>query len=193
MGARLGGRPTIDPAAGLAGALLPFGGYKGSGLALAIEVLTGVLAGGELGPELINASLTGSASSGSATRVGTVGSLYVAVDPEPFSGRDEFATRMAQLTELIKGTPPAPGFDEILIPGELEARAADAADARGIVLGASRVASLQELGAAEAVPFPGFHSGGRTEPGVAPESHRAGEIRRLRQPRASVRASTSRG
>ena len=66
------GRPTTDPTAALAGALLPFGGYKASGLALAVEGMTGVLAGGELGPELINASLTGSASSGSATRVGTV-------------------------------------------------------------------------------------------------------------------------
>ena len=75
------GRPTVDPAAALAGALLPFGGYKGYGLAFAVEVLTGVLAGDELGSELINASLTGSARSGSATRVGTVGSLYIADRP----------------------------------------------------------------------------------------------------------------
>src|SRR5262249_34844082 len=71
------GRPTSDPTRALAGALLPFGGHKASGLALAVEVLAGVLGGGELGPELINASLTGSASSSSATRIGTVGSLYV--------------------------------------------------------------------------------------------------------------------
>jgi len=150
-----GGLPTTDPVAALAGALLPFGGYKGYGLALAVEVLTGVLAGGELGPALINASLTGAASSGSATRVGTVGSVYVAIDPGPLLGREEFATRIARLTELVKGTPPAPGFDEVLIPGELEARAAADACARGIALEASTVALLEELGAAESVPFPG--------------------------------------
>jgi len=148
------GRPTTDPAAALAGALLPFGGYKGFGLALAVELLTGALAGGDLGPELINASLTGSASSGSATRVGTVGSLYVAIDPEPLVGRDAFVARVAQLAELVKETPPAPGFEEVLIPGELEARAADEADERGIELDATTVASLEGLGAAESVPFP---------------------------------------
>jgi ureidoglycolate dehydrogenase (NAD+) len=148
------GRPTIDPTAALAGALLPFGDYKGYGLALAVEVLTGVLAGGGLGPELINASLTGAARSGSATRIGTVGSLYVAVDPGPLIGREEFATRMARLTGLVKATPPAPGFDEVLIPGELEARKADDARALGIELEQRTVVLLQELGAADAVAFP---------------------------------------
>jgi LDH2 family malate/lactate/ureidoglycolate dehydrogenase len=148
------GRPTIDPAAALAGALLPFGGYKGYGLALAVEVLTGVLAGGELGPELINASLTGSARSGSATRVGTVGSLYIAVDPGSLVGRQEFATRIARLTELVKGTPPAHGFDEVLIPGELEARAQTDADRHGVELDEATVAALEELGAVESVAFP---------------------------------------
>ena len=116
------GHATTDPSAALAGALLPSGGHKGSGLAFAIEVLTGVLAGGDLGPELINASLTGAARSSSATRTGTVGSLYVALDPACFVGRRAFIARMARLGELIKTTPPAPGFEEVLIPGEPEAR-----------------------------------------------------------------------
>jgi len=148
------GRPTTDPTAGLAGALLPFGGYKGFGLAVAVEVLTGVLAGGDLGPELINDSLTGSASSGSATRVGTVGSLYIAVDPEPLVGREQFVARIARLAELIRATPPSPGFEEVLLPGDLEARASNDACDLGIELDAATVASLDGLGAAESVPFP---------------------------------------
>ena len=39
------GRPTTDPDAGLAGAQLPFGGYKGAGIALMVELLTGALIG----------------------------------------------------------------------------------------------------------------------------------------------------
>jgi LDH2 family malate/lactate/ureidoglycolate dehydrogenase len=148
------GRPTSDAAAALAGALLPMGSYKGYGLALAIEVLTGVLAGGDLGPELINASLTGMASSGSATRVGTTGSLYVAIDPERFVGRDAFRDRLGRLLELIRGTPPAAGFDEVLVPGEIEARAAAEADRLGIPLDQSAVDALRELGVAQAVRFP---------------------------------------
>ena len=148
------GRPTTDPGAALAGALLPFGGYKGYGLALAIEVLTGVLAGGDLGPELINTSLTGSARSGSATRAGTVGSVYAAVDPGRYVGRETFAARLALLWKLIKDTPPAPGFAEVLVPGEPEARAAADAAAHGIALEESTIDLLLELGAAESVAFP---------------------------------------
>jgi len=149
------GRPTTDATAALAGALLPFGGYKASGLALAVEVLTGVLAGGEIGPELINASLTGSAASGSATRVGTVGSLYLAIDPGPLIGRAEFADRLARLIGVIKETPPAEGFDEIVVPGELEARQAEEAHRSGIELADGTIIALRELGALEAVVFPG--------------------------------------
>jgi ureidoglycolate dehydrogenase (NAD+) len=151
-----GGRPTRDPVAALAGALLPAGGYKGSGLALAIEVLTGVLAGGDLGPELINTSMTGSARSGSATRSGTVASVYIAVDPDRFVGRQAFTTRMGRLAELIATTPPAAGFIEVLLPGELEARAESDARVNGIVLDDATVALLQALGDAESVPFPGL-------------------------------------
>ena len=148
------GRPTSDPVAALAGALLPSGGYKGSGLALAVEVLTGVLAGGELGPELINMSMTGSATSGSATKTGTVGSVYVAVDPDRFVGREAFRTRMGLLAEVITSTPTAPGFAEVLLPGMLEARAQADADANGIPLDDATVELLETLAAAESVPFP---------------------------------------
>ena len=149
-----GGRSTTDATAALAGALLPFGGYKASGLALAVEVLTGVLAGDALGAELINASLTGAARSGSATRVGTVGSVYIAVDPGPLIGRSEFAQRLARLIGVIKDTPPADGFVEVIVPGELEAREADAASRFGIELGEVTIAALDELGADGAMPFP---------------------------------------
>src|SRR5580692_4035947 len=44
------GRPTRDPAQGRLGALLPFGGYKGFGLALIVQAL-GVLAGSALDPD----------------------------------------------------------------------------------------------------------------------------------------------
>jgi LDH2 family malate/lactate/ureidoglycolate dehydrogenase len=148
------GAPTRDPVAALAGALLPSGGYKGSGLALAVEVITSVLAGGELGPELINTSMTGSARSGSATRTGTVGSVYIAVDPDRFVGKEAFRARMGRLAELITSTPPAPGFTEVLLPGMLEARAQADADVNGIPLDEGTVELLEALAVSEAVSFP---------------------------------------
>ena len=44
------GRPTTDPAAGRAGSLVPIGGAKGSGLAIMVDVLCGILSGGPYGP-----------------------------------------------------------------------------------------------------------------------------------------------
>jgi LDH2 family malate/lactate/ureidoglycolate dehydrogenase len=147
------GAPTTDPAAALEGVLLPFGGHKGSGLALAVEVLTGALSGSDLSPELVNTGLTGASRRTSATRRGTVGNLYAAIDPAFFTGRDAFLERMGLLAGLIHGTPPQ-GPAEVLLPGEPEARAAEAAGAQGIRLDAVVVPVLQELGEAAGVAFP---------------------------------------
>lgn len=148
------GRPTTDAAEGLAGALLPSGGHKGYGLALTVEILAGVLAGGDLGPELVNESLTGSAGSGSATKTGPASSVHLAIDPGRFLDGDAFAERMGRLASLVTGAPPGPGAAEVVLPGELEARAAARSDALGIELEESTIVSLEELGRTERVPFP---------------------------------------
>src|SRR5581483_5318594 len=81
------GRPTTDAAAALAGALTPVGGHKGSGLAIAVELLTAALAGAELSPILANTGLTGGDGGDFAGR-GGAGFLMLALDPERFAGRD---------------------------------------------------------------------------------------------------------
>ena len=57
---------------------------------------------------------------------------WLTLDPACFVGRRAFIARMARLSELIKATPPASRFEEVLVPGEPEARAAEQARARGI-------------------------------------------------------------
>ena len=149
-----GGAPTTDPAAALAGVLLPAGGHKGSGLAFAVEVLTACLAGGELGAELTNAaSLTGGPAV-PGTRPGTTSSFYAALDPERFGGREAFLERTGRLADSVAATAPAPGFSEVLLPGAIESRAAADSGREGIGLEESTVAMLWELGQAEGVPFP---------------------------------------
>lgn len=148
------GRPTTDAGAALDGALLPFGGYKGSGLAMAVEILTGVLAGAGISPELVNTSLTGPSASTGGASVGTTGSLYAAIDPGCFAGREAFLELLGRYADGLKATRPAPGLSEVLLPGELEARAAADAAARGIPLEPAAIEILEELGRAERVPFP---------------------------------------
>ena len=148
------GRPATDPSQALAGALLPFGGYKGYALALAVEFLTGVLAGGGLSPELLNTSMTGAPSGRSSAKIGSVGNLYAAIDPGRFAGRDAFLEQAGRLAEAMTSTPPAPGYEEVLLPGEPEARAASLALTEGVGLQESAVEALKALGRRLGFPFP---------------------------------------
>ena len=93
------GAPTRDAALARRGALLPFGGYKGFGLALMMQAL-GVLAG-----------------SGSDAE-SDYGYLFVAFRPELLGPADVFERQVTALIERIKATPRQPGVDEIRIPSE---------------------------------------------------------------------------
>ena len=94
-----GGEPTRDPTAARRGALLPFGGYKGFGLALMMQAL-GLLAG-----------------SGSDAE-SEYGYLFVAFRPDLIGSADAFERQVTQLIERIKATPRRPGVDDIRIPSE---------------------------------------------------------------------------
>jgi delta1-piperideine-2-carboxylate reductase len=81
------GRSTTDPKAVLAGgALLPFGGHKGSAIALMIELLAGALTGSCLGVEDRSAEFPGAETS-------RAGQLVILVDPGRLAGAD-FAARV---------------------------------------------------------------------------------------------------
>jgi LDH2 family malate/lactate/ureidoglycolate dehydrogenase len=168
------GAPTTDPTAALAGALLPIGGHKGYGLALAVEVLAGVLAGGDVGPELVNASLTGASTSSAATRTGTVGSFYLALDPNRFLDSGAFVDRVEGVVAWMTSTPPAVGASEVVVPGEPEARAEADACANGIPLNVATAEALAALGARARVGFPRRHAPRARASGPAWRTSRSG-------------------
>ena len=93
-----GGEPTRDPALARRGALLPFGGYKGFGLALMIQAL------GLLGSEPEQQS--------------DYGYLFIAFRPDLLGSAEVFNRRVNELIERIKATPRQGGIDEIRIPSE---------------------------------------------------------------------------
>ena len=108
-----GGEPTRDPTAARRGALLPFGGYKGFGLALIMQAL-GLLAGSDLDAE------------------SDYGYLFVAFRPELLGPADTFERRVTQLIERIKATPRQPGVDDIRIPSERAFRSRERALRQGL-------------------------------------------------------------
>ena len=120
------GRPTTDPAPLVdrwEGALSAFGGHKGSGLAVMCELLGGALTGGmTLQPEHPRAG-------------GIVNSmLSVLMDPAAFGDPDAIAREVAAVGDWIKASPPAPGTDQVMLPGEPERRARAGREAEGIPL-----------------------------------------------------------
>ncbi|MFV0490311.1 MAG: Ldh family oxidoreductase [Pseudorhodobacter sp.] len=72
------GNPTTDPEAALAGAMLPFGGHKGSAISTMIELLAGVMIGDLTSPEALDML-------GSTTLLPRHGELILAFDPVRFA------------------------------------------------------------------------------------------------------------
>jgi LDH2 family malate/lactate/ureidoglycolate dehydrogenase len=107
------GEPTRDPGLARRGALLPFAGYKGFGLALMVQAL-GLLGG--ISPE-------------QATEPGY---LFIAFRPDLFGPKDIFDRRVTQLIDDIKATPRQPGVEEIRIPSERAFRAREVALREGL-------------------------------------------------------------
>jgi ureidoglycolate dehydrogenase (NAD+) len=135
-----GGNPTSDPGQALAGALLAFGGAKGSALSLAIDLLAGVLPGGRSGPEIVPLYQRLGEPQG-------VGQLFAALRVEAFDSLEAFTTRVDQAVRRIRALPAAAGVARICLPGEIEhARAAERA-AGGIPLPADAVAELARVAA----------------------------------------------
>ena len=105
------GHPTTDPAEGRKGSLLPIGGPKGSGLAIMIDILCGVLSGGKFGPHLHDLY-------GDMQNSQEVGHFIGAIDISHFVEVDTFRSGVAQMRREIKSLRPAEGVSEIFMPGE---------------------------------------------------------------------------
>jgi LDH2 family malate/lactate/ureidoglycolate dehydrogenase len=86
---------------------LPFGGYKGSGVALVTEILGGLLSGNGLGKSWWKKG-----------GHGVNGVFLQALAVEEFQELDEFYDKVDELIDFIKSSQCAPGFGEILLPGE---------------------------------------------------------------------------
>ena len=138
------GRPSRDPEAFYAdppGAMLPFGGHKGSGLSLICEVLAGALTGG------------GSSHPDNPTADRLANNmLSVLFDPARFVGSDAFAEDLARLISWVKASPPARPGGAVLLPGEVERHTRAERLANGIPLDETTLEQLRSAARSVAVP-----------------------------------------
>ena len=132
------GRPTTDPAAGRAGSLIPIGGPKGSGLALMVEVLAGVLSGAGTATHLHDL-YEFDAPQG-------VGHFLGAIDVSCFLDGEAFRAGVSDMAAEIKGLQRSEGVAEVLLPGERASRSAASKAKTGIDVPEAVCAELNALG-----------------------------------------------
>jgi LDH2 family malate/lactate/ureidoglycolate dehydrogenase len=131
------GRPTTDPKAALGGVVLPIGGYKGSGLAMLMDIRGGVISGANFGGDVGDQYKT-------YDRPQDVGHFFLAMRPDLFVREDEYRARMDTLIERVHAAPTAEGSDDVLIPGDPERHYEEERRRTGIPYSAGEVAALQD-------------------------------------------------
>lgn len=130
------GNPTTDPNDFFAGgAHVPFGGHKGYGLMMAAEYLGRILSGsdayadpGRGGPIMRHQGVT-----------------MIVLRTDLFQSPEQYAQTAQEMKERVHAVPPAPGFKEVLVPGDLEARTRTRRQQEGIPLDSETWQALQEL------------------------------------------------
>jgi LDH2 family malate/lactate/ureidoglycolate dehydrogenase len=130
------GVPTTSADAAVRGLPMPLGGYKGSGLAMMVEILCGVLGGGAMSTEV-----GGIRVRGKPTRVSQT---FVGIDVSRFMPPNAFTERVEMLVKTVKSSAPAKGYCEVLVAGDPEWRAEAERQRHGISLGQGTWESLSQ-------------------------------------------------
>ncbi len=132
------GNQTTDPAEALAGMLQPTGGHKGFGLALMVDVLSGVLSGGGFGSRVRGLYADTAVPNDCAH-------FFLALRVSAFGDPDGFAARLKELAAQVTGHPRPDSRS--LLPGQLEAERVEAAGTGGIAVATSVLNRLHETAA----------------------------------------------
>jgi LDH2 family malate/lactate/ureidoglycolate dehydrogenase len=130
------GNVTDDPVAAIdEGALLPYGGYKGYGLAFVIELLTGILSGSTVDDE----------GKTIIPKLDDIGYLFIVIDISRFIDPEIFKSAVHSLSARLLSSPQS-GNEPIYIPGEIEYQHYDDAVKNGIYIYDETEEELRKLG-----------------------------------------------
>jgi LDH2 family malate/lactate/ureidoglycolate dehydrogenase len=140
------GHPTTDANQALEGAVLPFGGPKGSALSFIIDIACGVLTGAAFASHLNTLE--------DLSAVQNVGHVLAAIRTDLFVSDEEFRSRMDAILGMLKAAPAAPGVGRVLVPGEIELANEVRLREQGIGLPPAIVSQLAGFGETLGVSFP---------------------------------------
>lgn len=132
------GHPTTDARAALGGFLLPFGGYKGYGLSLCVDMLSGLLSGA--------AYLTHVSSWVDAPeKPQNLGHTFILIDTSRLMPPDNLSERMTDFSDILHETPPVDSATPVLLPGERELTRMAKARETGLYVDGQTLAQLRQM------------------------------------------------
>jgi LDH2 family malate/lactate/ureidoglycolate dehydrogenase len=135
----------------LGGATAAYGGHKGYGLAVMVDILTGVLGSAPFGPQI-------SDTEASSARVSQ---CFAAMRIDLFRGGEDFKAEMDRMLGGLRSLQPAAGADRVYYAGLREFEAEDDAKANGVRLPAAVWKRLEAIGAEYGVGLPAVNPAGR--------------------------------
>ena len=136
------GQVTTDPSSAMDGPLLPIGEYKGYGMSLITDVLTGVMTGALFGLSVFQDDQNFD-----------VGHMMIAIDPGALINIDDYEVRLEQLVAEVKGADPIDPARPVILPGEVEFQRMEARQESGIPVSRETVGGLRELAQDVGVEF----------------------------------------
>lgn len=131
------GSPTEDPTAAMKGTLLPIGGPKGYGMALFIDLVSGLLSGSKYSRDVKTFHQPEGPTG--------VGVTLLAIDIARFMPLARFRTLVAEYGGSIRGSKKSRDASRIFLPGEIEAEREIASATKGIEIDEPVVQSLDKL------------------------------------------------
>ena len=132
------GHPTTDAAAALEGSVVPFGGVKGSGLAMMVDLLAGAMVAGLTGSDIGDMYED-------FGRTQRVSHLFIVLNPDGWVGSEAFGDHVLDFVERFQALPPAEGVQRLYLPGEPEQDRFDQARREGVLVERAVTADLNSL------------------------------------------------
>ena len=130
------GKSTTNPIEALKGTMVPLGDHKGYGLALMFSFLTATLSGNTFDgdqPDWLDTD-----------KICSLPMLCIAIDPRQCLGK-EYKSKVDTIIEKIKHSNLAPGYEQILIPGENSNRKYEKNLKTGLLLNTKLVQEMNDL------------------------------------------------
>lgn len=139
------GNPTTDPNEALQGLLVPIGGPKGYGLAMMIDIISGLLSGSKYGPMVRTFhKLEGPTG---------IGVAVMTIDVDRFMPLEKFLGLVETYKDSIRQCRKAEGVDRIYLPGEIEAEKEKESRKNGVEVSESTIRVINRILDQEGIDF----------------------------------------